>query len=95
MGNGVSGSTEEERRQALAAYLKAKMIERGVSFPELGRRLAEQSGQPIERTVLFNKIKRGSFSAAFLVEVLEALGLDPAWAKEVEHYLPSSPGKGK
>jgi hypothetical protein len=81
---------EEALRLALTGYVKARMDVAGVNFPELGRRLREITGEDVERTVLFNRVKRGSFSAAFLVQVMEALAADAQWLQDVKKSLTRS-----
>lgn len=77
----------DEGREAVVAWIKAKMAAKGISYPELGERLAA-AGAPIERTVLHNKIKRGTFGATFLLQLLSVLEIREDFVKEVSAHLP-------
>jgi hypothetical protein len=64
----------EERAKNL---LKAELKRRGVGYRELAEKLTAMGASETERNIT-NKISRGGFSAAFLLECLEAIG-----AKEI------------
>ena len=53
--------------------LKAELKRRGVTYAELGERLARIGVSENERN-LNNKISRGGFSAAFLLQCLTVIG---------------------
>lgn len=53
--------------------LKGELKRRGITYAQLATKLAEIGVQETERN-LNNKISRGGFTAAFLVECLEAIG---------------------
>ena len=53
--------------------LKAELKRRGVTYAQLAAKLAEIGVHETERN-LNNKISRGGFSAAFLLQCLEAIG---------------------
>ncbi|RAZ80635.1 DUF6471 domain-containing protein [Mesorhizobium atlanticum] len=53
--------------------LKAELKRRGVTYAQLAERLATMDIHETERN-LNNKISRGGFSAAFLLQCLEAVG---------------------
>lgn len=53
--------------------LKGELKRRGVTYAQLAEKLAEIGVQENERN-LNNKISRGGFSAAFLLECLDAIG---------------------
>ena len=53
--------------------LKSELKRRGVTYAQLAAKLAEIGVHETERN-LNNKISRGGFSAAFLVQCLEAIG---------------------
>ncbi len=57
--------------------LKSELKRKGVTYAQLAAKLGEIGVQETERN-LNNKISRGGFSAAFLLQCLEAIG-----AKEV------------
>jgi hypothetical protein len=54
--------------------LKAELKRRGVTYAQLAAKLAEIGVHETERN-LNNKISRGGFSAAFLLQCLEAIGV--------------------
>ena len=53
--------------------LKGELKRRGVTYAQLAERLAEIGVHENERN-LTNKISRGGFSAAFLIQCLESIG---------------------
>jgi Domain of unknown function (DUF6471) len=53
--------------------LKGELKRRGITYAQLAARLAEIGVQENERN-LNNKISRGGFTAAFLIQCLEAIG---------------------
>lgn len=62
-----------ERRWA-TGVIRAAMVKRGISYADLAERLALMGIEENERN-LRNKVARGTFSAAFLVECLAAIGV--------------------
>lgn len=54
--------------------LKAEMVRRSISFEMLSEKLADR-GYVISAKNLNAKVNRGSFSAAFLLDSLDALGV--------------------
>ena len=55
--------------------LKSELKRRGVTYAQLADKLAEIGVHETERN-LNNKISRGGFSAAFLIQCLEAIGCE-------------------
>jgi Domain of unknown function (DUF6471) len=53
--------------------LKGELKRRGITYAQLAAKLADIGVQETERN-LNNKISRGGFTAAFLMECLEAIG---------------------
>lgn len=53
--------------------LKGELKRRGITYAQLATKLADIGVQENERN-LNNKISRGGFTAAFLVQCLEAIG---------------------
>ena len=53
--------------------LRAELKRRGLTYRDLADRLAQIGVRDNERN-LANKISRGGFSAAFLIECLDAIG---------------------
>lgn len=64
--------TQEYERRA-KNLLKAELKRRGLSYRELAEKLAAIGVRETERN-LNNKISRGGFSAAFLLQCLDAIG---------------------
>lgn len=54
--------------------LKAELKRRGVGYRELAEKLTALGVPESERNIA-NKIARGSFTAVFLIQVLEAIGV--------------------
>jgi uncharacterized protein CbrC (UPF0167 family) len=59
-----------ERAKAL---LKSELKRRGVSYRELAEKLTESGSPDTERNIA-NKISRGGFTAAFLIQCLNCIG---------------------
>lgn len=60
------------------AFLKSKMVEYRISYKDLSKLMTNSSSdEDIERTamLLSRKIRRGAFSFAFALEVLEKLNV--------------------
>lgn len=55
--------------------LKAELKRKGVTYAQLAEKLAAMDIHETERN-LNNKISRGGFSAAFLLQCLTAIGVD-------------------
>jgi hypothetical protein len=53
--------------------LKAELKRRNVGYRELAEKLSAQGTPETERNIA-NKISRGGFTAAFLIQCLEAIG---------------------
>ena len=53
--------------------LRAEMTRRGLSYAQLVEKLAEIGVKDDERNVR-NKVSRGKFTAAFMLQCLEAIG---------------------
>ena len=64
--------TEWESR--LATLLKVELKRNGVTYAQLVERLAENGISEKEANIA-NKLSRGKFSAVFLVQCLEAIGI--------------------
>ena len=62
--------------------LKAELKRRGMTYAELAEKLAEMGVHETERN-LNNKISRGGFTAAFLLQCLDAIGARYAAAELV------------
>lgn len=68
--NPVTREYEERAKNLLKAELKRK----GLSYADLAAKLAEIGVQETERN-LANKISRGGFTAAFMMQCLKAIGV--------------------
>lgn len=55
--------------------LKAELARKGISHSDLVERLAE-IGVTVTKASVASKLSRGSFSAAFLLQCLRAIGCD-------------------
>lgn len=65
---------DDERWEVAAARLvRVEMARRGVKQTELADRLS-QTGSVVTAASLRSKLSRGTFTAAFLLRVLDALG---------------------
>lgn len=64
----------EEKAKALLRYA---MVQKGIGIEELAARL-EKMGVQISAGGLANKISRGGFSSAFLLQCMEAMGINLA-----------------
>jgi hypothetical protein len=53
--------------------LKAELKRREISYPQLAERLAAMGVQETKASIT-NKISRGAFTAAFLLQCMEAIG---------------------
>ena len=65
--------TNQEYETLAKNLLKGELKRRGVTYAQLAEKLAEIGVQENERN-LNNKISRGGFSAAFLLQCLTAIG---------------------
>lgn len=66
-----------EYEEKAKAMLKFAMAQRSVDFDEMARRLGKM-GVEISPGGLANKISRGGFSSAFLLQCMEALDINLA-----------------
>ena len=64
---------DKEWADRVKGILKAELKRRGVSYKDLASRLEAIGIRETERNIN-NKISRGGFSAAFLVQCLKAIG---------------------
>jgi hypothetical protein len=68
-------SSQKARAQDVKGILKAELKRRGMTYADLVERLAEHGLVETEAN-LRNKISRGSFTAAFFVQCLIAIGCE-------------------
>jgi hypothetical protein len=69
----MAKSAEAYEEQA-KNILKAELKRRGVTYAQLADKLSEVGAKETERN-LANKISRGSFTAAFFMMCMDALGV--------------------
>lgn len=67
-------ATDKEWQDRVKGLLKAELKRRNVGYRELAERLEAMGVHDSERNIA-NKISRGGFTAVFLVQCLEAIGL--------------------
>ena len=65
--------TEEEWAEKVRAYLKAELSKAEVTYADLAKRLKKHGFREETEASITNKLKRGTFSAAFLLATLSAL----------------------
>lgn len=76
-------TTEDEWARRASAFLKAKLREGEVTYVELAKRLEKQGFKETEASIT-NKLKRGTFSATFLLACLVAIDLEGISLQELE-----------
>ena len=67
-------SPVEAYEQQAKNILKAELKRRGVTYAQLAKKLSELGAKESERN-LANKISRGSFTAAFFMMCMDAIGV--------------------
>jgi len=65
--------TEEEWAERVRAYLKAELKKAEVGYVELAKRLKKHGFKDETEASITNKLKRGTFTASFLLASLAAL----------------------
>jgi hypothetical protein len=65
--------TEEEWAERTRGYLKAELKKADVGYVELAKRLKKHGFKGETEASITNKLKRGTFSAIFLLATLAAL----------------------
>lgn len=66
-------TTDAEWQARAKNLVKAELKRRGVSYKELAEKLTAM-GLPDSERNISNKLSRGSFTAVFLLQVMEAIG---------------------
>ena len=64
---------DKEWQERVKAILKSELARRNVSYKELADRLQAIGVKDTERNIS-NKISRGTFTAAFFIQCLDAIG---------------------
>lgn len=75
-------ATEAEWQAHASAFLKAKMKETGVTYAGLRERLKAHGFEETEASITM-KLKRGTFSATFMLACLAALELEGLQLAEI------------
>ncbi len=70
---GVIAKTEDEWAERVRVYLKAELKKADVGYVELAKRLKKHGFRDETEASITNKLKRGTFSAIFLLACLAAL----------------------
>jgi hypothetical protein len=70
---GVIAKTEEEWAEKVRAYLKAELKKADIGYVDLAKALKKHGFKDETEASITNKLKRGTFSAAFLLATLCAL----------------------
>jgi Domain of unknown function (DUF6471) len=78
----VLPKAEEEWGRRASAFLKAKMKECEVTYAELAKRLKKHGLKETEAGITM-KLKRGTFSATFMLACLAALELEAIALEEI------------
>ena len=81
-----SAKTEEEWAERVRAYLKAELRKANVGYVELAKRLKKHGFKDETEASITNKLKRGTFTASFLLASLASLEQNPIRLKRI---LPS------
>ena len=69
----VAKAKEKDWAVKVKGLLKAELKRRGLSYADLAAKLADMAIDDNERNIS-NKIARGTFTAIFFVQCLEAIG---------------------
>ena len=68
--------TEEEWAERVRAFLKAELGKADVTYTELAKRLKKHGFKDETEASITAKLKRGTFTATFLLAALTALEMD-------------------
>ena len=74
--------TEEEWAAKASAFIKRKAREADVTYVELAKRLKKHGFKETEASIT-NKLKRGTFSATFMLACIAALELEGVLLEEI------------
>lgn len=78
----VTPKTAEDWAERAAAFIKAKLKEREVTYVELAKRLKRHGLKETEGGITM-KLKRGTFSATFMLACLAALELEGVQLEDI------------
>ncbi len=69
-------SLDEEWKDRVRGMLKAEIARRNIKYKDLSVMLQERYGVNESPQNLSNKVARGTFSAIFMFQILEAIGVE-------------------
>jgi hypothetical protein len=69
-------ASEEELRDRASRFVKAELKRAKLTYADLAERLKEHGLPDESETTIKAKLKRGTFSATFLLATLAALGME-------------------
>lgn len=75
---------DEKWQERVKGILKAELARRHISYRDLADRLAEIGVRDNQRNIA-NKLSRGTFTAAFFVQCLDAIGCRTLRLREDDH----------
>ena len=75
--------TEEEWAERVRAYLKAELGKADVTYTELAKRLKKHGFKDETEASITAKLKRGTFTATFLLATLAALELEGVHLEDI------------
>lgn len=78
-----SAKTQTELAKRMSAYLKARIRDAGLTHAELAEKMARYGYADETDESVRAKLKRGTFSGAFLVAALAAIGRDSISLKDI------------
>ena len=65
---------EVDYNEVAKNVLRAELRRRGLTYAELTALLNEATGETTAEKIISNKVQRGTFSAAFLMQCLDVIG---------------------
>jgi virulence-associated protein VapD len=78
----LAAKTEDEWAKRASAFLKRKLRECEVTYVDLAKRLKKHGFRETEASITM-KLKRGTFSATFMLACLAALELEGVLLEEI------------
>ena len=81
--NGEDAMKDDEWAEHAKALLKAELKRRGLSYRDLAERLTAAGNPETERNIA-NKISRGGFTGAFLIQCLRVIGCETVDLRHIQ-----------
>jgi hypothetical protein len=78
----ATAKTEAEWAERASAFLKRKLKEGEITYVELAKRLKKHGFKETEASIT-NKLKRGTFSATFMLACIAAMELEGVILEEI------------